>query len=372
MRLEGSSRHKPIAPHAPLRSASVEIGPATEHEIEVLAEAMTETFPYDHIPGFNRQQAEDLLRSSGTVYAARGNVRFVQEKVAIGGFVYNEHGFTERPAIRYPLTTSGDQKTLADIIRSGADFVATELYEKPHHIYVTLPAHNKGVVRELYVSVDGLPRFDTIVTIPDYLIPGNSEEVLRWTRMPPRSPKTNAEYGKTESDVRKYEIKGGIGITNLAADEVDPDLLTACAVQMSAVDPWRYYGYSLDDCEAKLNAPGARLFVAHHKSNGFTPIGFMLFHPEGLIGLPEIGYLCVFKHYRGMGVGKALIEEGMQHVRNNSCAMDGAPPRIFLSVSEPNTRARKIYEELGFQRIGAEPGYNTAEEEEILLCCTVR
>lgn len=57
--------------------------------------------------------------------------------------------------------------------------------------------------------------------------------------------------------------------------------------------------------------------------------------------------LAVVKEFRGNGVGRALLEEG---IRRGKETMSPRPKRITLAVDPVNVRAQKLYESLGFKR----------------------
>ena len=60
--------------------------------------------------------------------------------------------------------------------------------------------------------------------------------------------------------------------------------------------------------------------------------------------------LYVSTGYQGSGVGKGLLEAALTHARGLS-----GLEQLYLVVGEHNTRARRLYESLGFKPFGLEP-----------------
>jgi len=60
--------------------------------------------------------------------------------------------------------------------------------------------------------------------------------------------------------------------------------------------------------------------------------------------------LYVSTGYQGSGVGKGLLEAALTHARG----LRGLE-QLYLVVGEHNTRARRLYESLGFKPFGLEP-----------------
>ena len=87
------------------------------------------------------------------------------------------------------------------------------------------------------------------------------------------------------------------------------------------------------------------LFVALNDNEDC--LGFMYFMPKGVFGsYPYLHILAVKEEYRNLGIGKQLIK----YFEENSS--DYSSTKYFLTVDDFNPQARKLYESLGYQRVG--------------------
>ena len=76
-------------------------------------------------------------------------------------------------------------------------------------------------------------------------------------------------------------------------------------------------------------------------------LGFMYFMPKGVFGsYPYLHIVVVREEYRNLGIGKQLIK----YFEENSS--DYSSTKYFLTVDDFNPQARKLYESLGYQRVG--------------------
>ena len=76
-------------------------------------------------------------------------------------------------------------------------------------------------------------------------------------------------------------------------------------------------------------------------------LGFMYFMPKGVFGsYPYLHILAVKEECRNLGIGKQLIK----YFEENSS--DYSSTKYFLTVDDFNPQARKLYESLGYQRVG--------------------
>jgi ribosomal protein S18 acetylase RimI-like enzyme len=124
---------------------------------------------------------------------------------------------------------------------------------------------------------------------------------------------------------------------------------------MASTDPWKHFGYSTDECTEKLLKPGAKLVLA---SIGERVVGFACLKPDGDLGGPMINYVCVEPNNRCRGIGTGLVQEVLNQFPEAS---------IYLTVSESNSRALRLYERLGFKLIGKIEDYNFKGEAEFIL-----
>ena len=87
------------------------------------------------------------------------------------------------------------------------------------------------------------------------------------------------------------------------------------------------------------------LFVALNDNEDC--LGFMYFMPKGVFGsYPYLHIIAVKEEYRNLGIGKQLIK----YFEENSS--DYSSTKYFLTVDDFNPQARKLYESLGYQRVG--------------------
>ena len=86
------------------------------------------------------------------------------------------------------------------------------------------------------------------------------------------------------------------------------------------------------------------------------------------------GYICAYtvcresdiltvataKHFRKMGVGRALLDALF-------ASLDGVSDAIFLEVRESNASARRLYASCGFSEIGTRKNYYKLPTEDAVL-----
>ncbi len=129
-----------------------------------------------------------------------------------------------------------------------------------------------------------------------------------------------------------------------------------CAQVMAATDPWRARGRSLERCLASVNRPGGELYLARR---GEEPLGFILLHPTGMVGQPYVALVAVAAEARGGGMGKRLLAfaekryPGAQH--------------IFLCVTNINHGARRLYERVGYRKVGEIPDFSGPGLSELIM-----
>ncbi len=70
--------------------------------------------------------------------------------------------------------------------------------------------------------------------------------------------------------------------------------------------------------------------------------GFSTFHARKLINVHD---LVVSKDYRGMGIGKALLESIISEAKENNCC------KVTLEVREDNEKAIKLYKSVGINEL---------------------
>lgn len=127
---------------------------------------------------------------------------------------------------------------------------------------------------------------------------------------------------------------------------------------MASSEPWVTLKRDIAGCAVVLaDLPDTSLYIAR---SGGMPRGFVLVRPRGLAGAPYIVSIATAADARGMGVGSQLIE---------FVATQVAPParHLFLCVSSFNLDARRLYERLGFARVGEVPDYIVPGVAELIM-----
>jgi len=125
---------------------------------------------------------------------------------------------------------------------------------------------------------------------------------------------------------------------------------------MASSEPWITLRRDEAACAAALRRPGSELLIARH---GADPLGFILLAPAGVAGSPYVACIAVAPEARGHGVGALMLrvaEERVPGARN-----------IFLCVSDFNTRARQLYERLGYRLVGVLEDYIVEGHAELLM-----
>lgn len=118
-------------------------------------------------------------------------------------------------------------------------------------------------------------------------------------------------------------------------------VLDECAKLMASSDPWTTLKRSFDDCRKSLDGDFREVYVAKQNEE---IIGLFVLQMKGSFS----GYLqsiCLSPEMRRIGLGKKLIRFAEERVFRDS-------PNLFLCVSDFNSDAIKLYEELGYQKIG--------------------
>jgi ribosomal protein S18 acetylase RimI-like enzyme len=128
-----------------------------------------------------------------------------------------------------------------------------------------------------------------------------------------------------------------------------------CAAMMSATDPWLRYGRKYDACLKALLDQTSEIFVA---VDGEV-IGFIAIVMRGAL----VGYIrmiCIDADTRGKGLGSQLVAFAEERIFRET-------PNVFLFVSEFNTRARALYERLGYEKVAEMRDYIARGISEILM-----
>jgi ribosomal-protein-alanine N-acetyltransferase len=133
-----------------------------------------------------------------------------------------------------------------------------------------------------------------------------------------------------------------------------------CAAMMAISDPWITYGRGYEACLASIRQPINELYVA---VEGDDVRGFVSVVMQGAL-TGYIRVLCIDPHVRGKGLGTQLLAFAEQRIFRES-------PNVFLFVSEFNTRARALYERLGYETVAEMRDYIARGYAEVLMRKTI-
>jgi ribosomal-protein-alanine N-acetyltransferase len=136
-----------------------------------------------------------------------------------------------------------------------------------------------------------------------------------------------------------------------------------CARMMAASEPWRTLGRDYETSLRVVTDPVKEVYVAFVGAESDKIAGFLIINMTGAF----IGYIqtvCVAPEGRGRGLGTVLIRFAEERIFRET-------PNVFMSVSSFNTDAQRLYERLGYQRVGELTDYIVAGQSEILLRKTI-
>jgi ribosomal protein S18 acetylase RimI-like enzyme len=127
---------------------------------------------------------------------------------------------------------------------------------------------------------------------------------------------------------------------------------------MAESDPWMRLRRGYEECLAACQShPETLLLIAR---DGDMTCGFALLRERGVAGSPYLVSIGVAESYRGRGIGSQLLAHAEAHFRPRARHM-------FLCVSSFNDGARRLYERLGYVRVGELPDYIVDGASEILM-----
>ena len=139
----------------------------------------------------------------------------------------------------------------------------------------------------------------------------------------------------------------------LLADDVEA---RACASIMATNDPWITLGRTFDRCLEAARDTALERYVA--VSDGEV-IGFILISMRGSF-TGYIKSIAVREDWRGRGIGSDLLAFAEKRILRDS-------PNVFICVSSFNSRARGLYERLGYETVGELRDFIVRGYDEILL-----
>lgn len=133
-----------------------------------------------------------------------------------------------------------------------------------------------------------------------------------------------------------------------------------CAEFMAGSEPWLTLGRTFDDCLKLLCEPGKEIFVAHAEK---VLAGFIVLQLRGAF-TGYIQTIGVIPEWRNCGIGTRLIKFAEERIFRES-------KNVFLCVSSFNTEAQKLYQRLGYKRVGELKDYIVRGHSEILMRKTI-
>jgi ribosomal protein S18 acetylase RimI-like enzyme len=144
----------------------------------------------------------------------------------------------------------------------------------------------------------------------------------------------------------------GLEIARLASD----DEAAACARLMSGSEPWISLGTSYEQSLERILDPTREVYVARA---GGELVGFVVLVP----GASFVGYIqsvVTVPEWRGKGIGTSLMTYAEERIFREN-------PNVFVLVSSANTRARALYERLGYTAVGELEDFIVAGDSEVLM-----
>jgi ribosomal protein S18 acetylase RimI-like enzyme len=130
---------------------------------------------------------------------------------------------------------------------------------------------------------------------------------------------------------------------------------------MADSEPWRTLGRDYETSLHIVTDPVKEIYVVFIGAEAETVAGFLVLIMTGAF----IGYiqtLCVAPEWRGLGA--ILISFAEERIFREA-------PNVFMCVSLFNADAQRLYERLGYQRIGELADYIVAGYSETLLRKTI-
>lgn len=138
------------------------------------------------------------------------------------------------------------------------------------------------------------------------------------------------------------------------------ETLKACAALMCATDPWITLQRDFSDCLASTQGSFKEIYIATEENK---LLGFIILQMAGTFK-GYIQSICVAPEARGKGIGTALIKYAEERIFTIS-------PNVFMCVSSFNSEAAKLYEHLGYIKIGELQDFILEGYSEILLRKTI-
>lgn len=136
-----------------------------------------------------------------------------------------------------------------------------------------------------------------------------------------------------------------------------------CARLMASSEPWRTLGRDYETSLRTVTDPVKEVYALYVGAETGAIAGFLILNMTGAF----VGYIqtvCVAPEWRGRGLGAILIRFAEERIFRET-------PNVFMCVSSFNTDAQRLYERLGYQRVGELADYIVAGHSELLLRKTI-
>lgn len=133
-----------------------------------------------------------------------------------------------------------------------------------------------------------------------------------------------------------------------------------CARLMLSSEPWITLKRTYEEGLHVVQDPPREPYIAYL---GGSRAGFIILNMVGQFP-GYIQTICIAPEHRSSGIGRRLIEFAEERIFRES-------PNVFLLVSSFNTRARSLYERLGYQAVGEFEDYVVHGHSEILMRKTI-
>ena len=129
-----------------------------------------------------------------------------------------------------------------------------------------------------------------------------------------------------------------------------------CAEMMAATDPWLKLGRGVEQSMVFLTDGTKEIHLA---TEGEEILGFIVLNMRGAFA-GYIQTICVAASARDRGVGTQLIRFAEERIFRDV-------PNVFLCVSSFNEAAQRLYERLGYERVGLLRDYIVRGYDEIFM-----
>ncbi len=129
---------------------------------------------------------------------------------------------------------------------------------------------------------------------------------------------------------------------------------------MTASEPWITLGRGYLESLRLLQDPTRETYLARQDG---ARVGFIILNMKGAF----VGYvqtICVAPEARGRGLGTRILAFAEERIFRES-------PNVFMCVSSFNPDAQRLYERLGYERVGELRDYLVRGHSEILLRKTI-